>query len=57
MGKRRIYNTTLEAELTKGIRILAARLGKRQNDLIEEAIKELLKKNKSQKASVSLSDE
>jgi hypothetical protein len=44
MGKRRIYNTTLDSKLTKEIRILAARLGKRQNDLIEEAIKDLLKK-------------
>jgi hypothetical protein len=43
MGKRKIYNTTSDSELTKGIRILAAELGKRQNDLIEEAIKDLLK--------------
>ena len=44
MGKRKIYNTTLDSELTKRIRILAARLGKRQNDLLEEAIRDLLKK-------------
>ena len=37
-GKRKIYNTTLNTDLTKGIRILAAQLGKRQNDLLEEAI-------------------
>jgi hypothetical protein len=44
MGKRKIYNTTLDSELTKGIRVLAAQLGKRQNDLLEEAIQDLLKK-------------
>jgi hypothetical protein len=38
MGKRKIYNTTLDPELTRGVRILAAQLGKRQNDLLEEAI-------------------
>jgi hypothetical protein len=32
MGKRKIYNTTLDSELTKGVRILAAQLGKRQKD-------------------------
>lgn len=44
MGKRKIYNTTLDSELTKGVRVLAAQLGKRQNDLLEEAIQDLLKK-------------
>jgi len=44
MGKRKIYNTTLDSELTKRIRILAAQLGKRQNDLLEEALRDLLKK-------------
>ena len=44
MGKRKIYDTTLDSELTKRIRILAAHLGKRQNDLLEEAIQDLLKK-------------
>ena len=44
MGKRKIYNTTLDSELTKDVRILAAQLGKRQNDLLEEAIQDLLKK-------------
>jgi hypothetical protein len=48
MGKRKLYNTTLDADLMKEIRILAAQLGKRQNDLLEEAIKDLLKKYKSQ---------
>jgi predicted transcriptional regulator len=43
-GKRKMYNTTLDAELIRKIKILAAQLEKRQNDLIEEAIKDLLKK-------------
>ncbi len=51
MGKRKIYNTTLNSELTKEIRILAAQLDRRQNDLIEEAIKDLIKKIKCPKTS------
>ncbi len=47
MEKRNIYKTTLDSELTKGIRILAAQLGKRQNDLIEEEIRDLLEKIKT----------
>ena len=48
MGKRKIYNTTLDTDLMKEIRILAAHLGKRQNDILEEEIQDLLKKHKSQ---------
>jgi hypothetical protein len=48
MGKRKIYNTTLDTDLMREIRILAAQLEKRQNDLLEEAIQDLLKKYKSQ---------
>jgi hypothetical protein len=48
MGKRKIYNTTLEVDLMREIRILAAQLEKRQNDILEEAIQDLLKKYKSQ---------
>ncbi len=44
VGKRKMYNTTLDAELVRKIKILAAQLEKRQNDLIEEAIKDLLNK-------------
>ena len=44
MGKRKMYNTTLDTDLIKNIRILAAQLEKRHNDLIEEAIRDLLKK-------------
>ena len=46
MGKRKIYNTTLDADLMKEIRILAAQLEKRQNAILEEAIQDLLKKYK-----------
>ena len=53
-GKRKIYNTTLNSDLTKGIRILAARLGKRQNDLLEEAIWDLLNKYRQDKKSYGL---
>ena len=48
MGKRKMYNTTLDADLTKEIRILAAQLDKRQNELLEEAIQDVLTKYKSQ---------
>ena len=47
MGKRKMYNTTLDADLLKEIKILSAQLEKRQNDLIEEALRDLLKKYKS----------
>ena len=39
-----MYNTTLDAELIRQLKILAAQLEKRQNDLLEEAIEDLLKK-------------
>ena len=47
MGERKMYNTTLDADLIREIRILAAQLEKRQNDLLEEAIQDLLKKYKT----------
>ena len=43
-NKRKSYNTTLRSDLTRGLRILAAQHGKRQNDLLEEAIQDLLTK-------------
>ncbi len=43
-AKRKMYNTTLDAELIRKIKILAAQLEKRQNDLLEEAIRDLLRK-------------
>ncbi len=41
---RKSYNTTLRADLVKRLRVLAAEEEKRQNDLLEEAISDLLKK-------------
>jgi predicted transcriptional regulator len=38
------YNTRLEEELLKKLKILAVVQGKRQNELLEEAILDLLKK-------------
>ena len=47
MGEiRKSYNTTLRADLIKQLRILAAEQEKRQNDLLEEALQDLLKKYK-----------
>ena len=42
--KRKSYNTTLRTDLTTRLRILAAEQGKRQNDLLEEAIQDILDK-------------
>ena len=43
--KKRIhYNTTLDANLLKQIKYLAIEENKRHNDLLEEAIRDLLKK-------------
>ena len=50
---RKSYNTTLRAELMKKLRILAAEQEKRQNDLLEEAIEDLLKKYRDNKPSKS----
>ena len=44
MNNRKMYNTTLDSDLIRQIKILAAQLEKRQNDLLEEAIEDLLKK-------------
>jgi hypothetical protein len=42
--KRKPYNNMLDAKLMKSLRILAAKQDKKQNDLLEEAIRDLLKK-------------
>ena len=47
MSKRKMYNTTIDADLIREIKILAAQLDKRQNDILEEAIQDLLEKYKS----------
>lgn len=44
MAERKMYNTTLDVELLRKLKVLAAQTDKRQNDLIEEAIQDLLKK-------------
>jgi ribosomal protein L13 len=46
MGNRKMYNTTLNVALLKELKVLAAMNDKRQNDLLEEAIRDLLKKYK-----------
>jgi len=38
------YNTTLDNDLLKKLKFLSVEMNKRQNDLIEEAIQDLLKK-------------
>lgn len=48
MEKRIHYNTTLNAALLKRLKLLAVEQDKRQNDLIEEALQDLLKKYKNQ---------
>jgi hypothetical protein len=47
-AERKTYNTTLRTDLIKGLKILSAETDKRQNDLLEEAIQDLLKKYESQ---------
>ncbi len=57
MDKIKMYNTnltTMDAELFKQIKILAAKLNKHQNELLEEAAQDLLKKYKHQEPSMSV---
>jgi hypothetical protein len=56
MGKRKMYNTTLDVELLREIKILAAQLDLRQNDIIEEAIQDLIIKYKNQNFATSASN-
>jgi flagellar biosynthesis chaperone FliJ len=53
--KRKTYCTNLDAELMKEIRVLSAQQVKRQNDLLEEAIKDLLKKYQHLEPSLGVS--
>jgi len=55
MGKRKTYCTNLDTELMKEIRVLSAQQVKRQNVLLEEAIKDLLKKYKHLEPSLGVS--
>ena len=54
MAKRKTYCTNLDDELMREIRVLSALQVKRQNDLIEEAIKDLLKKYKNLESSMGI---
>ena len=56
MGKRKMYNTTLDVDLLRELRILAAKLDLRQNDLLEEAIQDLLKKYEPKEPSTNASE-
>jgi NADP-dependent 3-hydroxy acid dehydrogenase YdfG len=53
MAKRKMYNNNLNPELLRKIKILAAQLDLRQNDLMEEAIRDLIEKYKHQDLLVS----
>ena len=47
MEKKRLpYNTTLDPDLIKQLKFLCVEENKRHNDLLEEAIRDLLKKYK-----------
>ncbi|UCD89821.1 MAG: ribbon-helix-helix domain-containing protein [Desulfobacterales bacterium] len=46
MDKKVFFNTTVPENLIKQFKILAIELGKRQNELLVEAIEDLLKKHK-----------
>ena len=39
------YNTTLDVDLIKQLKILAAKQDKRHNDLLDEAMQDVLKKH------------
>lgn len=45
MEKKVFFNTTVPENLIKQFKILAINLGKRQNELLVEAIQDLLKKH------------
>jgi len=44
MNKKITYNTRMDENLIKEFKILAIKLGKRQNQVLEEAIQDVLKK-------------
>ncbi|MGA2332982.1 MAG: ribbon-helix-helix domain-containing protein [Syntrophales bacterium] len=43
-AERKTYNTTLNVDLLKKLKILSVETDKRANDLLEEAIEDLLQK-------------
>ncbi len=59
MKKLKMYSTnltTMDAELFQQIKILAAKLNKDQNDLLEEAAQDLIKKYEHKVSSLSFSN-
>jgi len=44
MSKKSYINTTIDTELLTSLKVLAAQKGNRLNQLLEEAIQDLLKK-------------
>ena len=46
---RKPYNNMINAELMRKLKILAAKQGKKNNDLLEEAIQDLLTKYRKKK--------
>jgi metal-responsive CopG/Arc/MetJ family transcriptional regulator len=51
--KEKAYiNTTIDKKLLTELKLLAVKQGKRQNELLEEAIKLLLEKYKNEKKSI-----
>jgi hypothetical protein len=55
MGKRKMYNTTLDVGLMRAFKVLAAKLDLRQNDLLEEAIQDLITKYRYPEPSMNVS--
>ena len=55
MGNRKMYNTTLDVDLLRELKILAAKLDLRQNDLMEEAIQDLITKYEHKEPSTNVS--
>jgi len=51
--QRKNYNTTLKVALIRKLKILSAETDKRQNNLIEEALEDLLRKYSNQPKSIS----
>ena len=48
--KKVFFNTTVPEDLIKRFKILAIQLGKRQNELLVEAIEDVLKKHKEKES-------
>ena len=46
LAKKKFFNITLESDIIRQIKLLAAQQYRKQNELIEEAIQDVLKKYK-----------